>query len=111
MPLIALKAHYDGYAVIFDEPFDLPPETPLLVVVNPQGTPSQPSEKSNRAAAFQAALGALRGKLSSTEEFMARKTNVGFDPSTGSVHHSAQPTDSVWLKGSAQAPKSKQPVP
>jgi hypothetical protein len=74
MPLIALKAHYDGHAVIFDEPFDLPPETPLLVVVNPQGTQEQPNEKANRAAAFQAAFGALRGKLSSSDEFMARKT-------------------------------------
>ncbi|MEI6334242.1 MAG: hypothetical protein WCS87_06745 [Methylococcaceae bacterium] len=74
MPLIALKAHYDGHAVIFDEPFDLPPETPLLVVVNPQNTSGQPSEKANRALAFQAAFGALRGKLSGSDEFMARKT-------------------------------------
>jgi len=74
MPLIALKAHYDGHAVIFDEPFDLPPETPLLVVVNPQGTQENSCEKANRAAAFQAAFGALRGKLSSSDEFMARKT-------------------------------------
>jgi len=28
MPLIALKAHYDGHAVVFDEPCGLPPETP-----------------------------------------------------------------------------------
>ena len=99
MPLIALKAHYDGHAVIFDEPFDLPPETPLLVVINPQGTPGQPSDKAHRAAAFQAAFGALHGKLSSTDEFMARKANVGFDPSTGSGHRSAQP------------PKSKRTAP
>jgi len=73
MPLIALKAHYDGHAVVFDEPCDLPPETPLLVIVNPQGTPGQSSDKTTREAAFQAAFGALRGKLSSTDEFMARK--------------------------------------
>ena len=97
MPLIALKAHYDGHAVIFDEPFDLPPETPLLVVVNPQGTPGQPCDKAHRAAAFQAAFGALRGKLSSSDEFMARKANVGFD--------FAQPTHF------AQTPKSKRTAP
>lgn len=74
MPLIALKAHYDGHAVVFDEPCDLPPETPLLVVVNPQGTPtSQSGDKATREAAFQAAFGALHGKLSSADEFMARK--------------------------------------
>lgn len=97
MPLIALKAHYDGHAVIFDEPCDLPPETPLLVVVNPQVTPDQASNNANRAAAFQVAFGALRGKLSSTDEFMARKDHVGFD--------SAQPTDS------ARTPKSKRTAP
>ncbi|MDD2658119.1 MAG: hypothetical protein PHY54_00365 [Methylococcales bacterium] len=73
MPLIALKAHYDGHAVVFDEPCDLPPETPLLVVVNPQGTPGPARDKTNRATAFQSAYGALRGKLSSSDEFMARK--------------------------------------
>ena len=109
MPLIALKAHYDGHAVIFDEPCDLPPETPLLIVVNPQGTPGQPSDKVNRAAAFQAAFGALRGKLSSADEFMARIANVGFD--------SAQPTDctqstgSVHLTSSVKAPNSNRTAP
>ncbi len=97
MPLIALKAHYEGHAVIFDEPFDLPPETPLLVVVNLQGILGQPSDKANRTAAFQVAFGALRGKLSSSDEFMARKANVGFD--------FAQPTDF------AQTPKSKRTAP
>jgi hypothetical protein len=109
MPSIALKAHYDGHAVIFDEPCDQPPETPLFVVVNPQGTPEQPIDKVNRAAAFQTAFGALRGKLSSADEFMARKANVGFDSAqpTGS----AQPISSVHLTGSAQAPKSNGTVP
>lgn len=41
MPLLALKAHYDGHTVIFDEPCALPPETPLLVVVNPLDTSAQ----------------------------------------------------------------------
>jgi hypothetical protein len=100
---------------VMQEPFDLPPETPLLVVVNPQGTPGQPSEKVNRASAFQTAFGALRGKLSSSDEFLARKTNVGFGYAqpTGSAQLSGcvQSTGSVQLIRFIQSPKSKQTVP
>ena len=32
MSLITLKAHYDGKQICLDEPFELAPETPLLVL-------------------------------------------------------------------------------
>jgi hypothetical protein len=35
MPSVSLKAHFDGERVRLDEPFDLPPNTPLLVTVLP----------------------------------------------------------------------------
>lgn len=33
MPAVTLKAHYDGERILLDEPFDLPPNTPLMVTV------------------------------------------------------------------------------
>lgn len=33
MPTTTFKAHYDGEHVVLDEPFDLPPDTRLLVTV------------------------------------------------------------------------------
>lgn len=33
MPTVSLKAHYDGKRIRLDEPFDLPPDVPLLVTV------------------------------------------------------------------------------
>lgn len=33
MPTIMLKAHYDGERILLDEPFDIPPNTPLMVTV------------------------------------------------------------------------------
>ena len=33
MPTVSLKAHYDGKTIVLDEPFDLPPNTRLLVTV------------------------------------------------------------------------------
>ncbi len=35
MPSVSLKAHFDGEKIQLDEPFDLPPNTPLLVTVLP----------------------------------------------------------------------------
>ena len=32
-PAVTLKAHYDGTQIRFDEPFDIPPNTPLMVTV------------------------------------------------------------------------------
>ncbi|MGA2749168.1 MAG: hypothetical protein ABSG59_10360 [Verrucomicrobiota bacterium] len=33
MPAITLKAHYNGKQIVLDEPFDLPPDSPLMVTV------------------------------------------------------------------------------
>jgi hypothetical protein len=35
MPTVSLKAHYDGTTIRLDEPFDLPPNTRLMVTVLP----------------------------------------------------------------------------
>jgi hypothetical protein len=36
MPTTALLAHYDGHQICLDEPFDLTPNTKLLVTVLPE---------------------------------------------------------------------------
>jgi len=36
MPTTALLAHYDGHHICLDEPFDLAPNTRLIVTVLPQ---------------------------------------------------------------------------
>jgi len=75
MPSLALKAHYDGHQVVLDELCDLPPETPLLVIVDPTGQMSLESTTSHRLSAFNAAFGAMKGKLSTSNEFMAKKAS------------------------------------
>lgn len=35
MPTVTLKAHFDGETIRLDEPFDLPPNTRLMVTVLP----------------------------------------------------------------------------
>ena len=36
MPTVALKAHFDGDHIVLDEPFDLPPNSPLIVTLLPE---------------------------------------------------------------------------
>jgi hypothetical protein len=45
MPVISLKAHYDGQAIHLDEPFDLPEGAQLIVTVL-----DEPSPRNERAA-------------------------------------------------------------
>lgn len=33
MPSVTLKAHYDGERILLDEPFEIPPNSPLMVTV------------------------------------------------------------------------------
>jgi hypothetical protein len=33
MPAVILKAHFNGKQIVLDEPFDLPPNSPLMVTV------------------------------------------------------------------------------
>lgn len=35
MPTVTLKAHYDGERIVLDEPFEIPPNSPLMVTVLP----------------------------------------------------------------------------
>jgi hypothetical protein len=37
MPAITLKAHFNGKQIVLDEPFDLPPDSSLMVTVLPKG--------------------------------------------------------------------------
>ena len=41
MPTVTLKAHYDGERIVLDEPFDLPPDSPLMVTVLTAGADGQ----------------------------------------------------------------------
>jgi len=41
MPTVTLKAHYDGERIVLDEPFDLPPDSPLMVTVLPAAADDQ----------------------------------------------------------------------
>ncbi len=36
MPTVALKAHFDGDHIVLDEPFDIPPHSPLIVTLLPE---------------------------------------------------------------------------
>lgn len=33
MPTVTLRAHYDGERILLDEPFEIPPNCPLIVTV------------------------------------------------------------------------------
>jgi len=33
MPSVSLKAHFNGKQIVLDEPFDLPPDSPLMITV------------------------------------------------------------------------------
>jgi hypothetical protein len=35
MTAVSLKAHFNGKQIVLDEPFDLPPDSPLIVTVLP----------------------------------------------------------------------------
>jgi hypothetical protein len=35
MPAVTLKAHFNGKQIVLDEPFDLPPDSSLMVTVLP----------------------------------------------------------------------------
>ena len=44
MPIIALLAHFDGERICLDEPFDLEPNTKLIVTVLPRQVPDNERE-------------------------------------------------------------------
>jgi hypothetical protein len=41
MPAVTLKAHYDGERIVLDEPFELTPDSPLMVTVLPTAADDQ----------------------------------------------------------------------
>jgi len=51
MPTVSLKAHYDGKIIRLDEPFDLPPNTRLMVTVLPPATDPNREDWLNLSAA------------------------------------------------------------
>ena len=51
MPTVSLKAHYDGKTIRLDEPFDLPPNTRLMVTVLPPMTDMDREDWSNLSVA------------------------------------------------------------
>jgi hypothetical protein len=59
MPSVSLRAHYDGERIQLDEPFDLPPDVPLLVTVLP---PEADGERSAWLAASRQALARAFGE-------------------------------------------------
>ena len=50
MPSVILKAHYDGEHIVLDEPFVIPPNTPLAVTVLSPSTPEHDRERAEWAA-------------------------------------------------------------
>ncbi len=61
MPIVTLKAHFDGERILLDEPFDLPAHAPLLITVLPVATESE------RAQWAQAAVAGLARAYSDDE--------------------------------------------
>ncbi len=44
MPSIAIKAHYDGHQIVLDEPFELPANSPLIVMLREDHEHAESSE-------------------------------------------------------------------
>lgn len=60
MPSVALKAHYDGQQIVLDEPFELPANSPLIVMLRDEHDDSESSESEwLRAAATNEAFAFL----------------------------------------------------
>jgi hypothetical protein len=58
MPTLSVKAHFDGKRIVLDEPFDLQPNSALLVTVLPA---AGDSERDAWLAASAAGLAAAYG--------------------------------------------------
>ena len=41
MPAVSLRAHFDGERILLDEPFEIPPNAPLMVTVLPPADSDQ----------------------------------------------------------------------
>ena len=49
MPAVTLKAHFNGKQIVLDEPFDLPPDSPLMVTVMPKEFSAEDAQWHNLA--------------------------------------------------------------
>ena len=58
MPAVTLKAHYDGERIVLDEPFEILPNSPLMVTVLP---PTETAMGEDWISAAQKALSAAYG--------------------------------------------------
>jgi hypothetical protein len=56
MPVVSLKAHFNGKQIVLDEPFDLPPDSPLMVTVSPREESVEDSQWRDLAASGLAKL-------------------------------------------------------
>jgi hypothetical protein len=61
MPVITLKAHYDGQRIVLDEPFDIPTDSPLIVTVLPVQTDRMSEECDDWALGAAESLGRAYG--------------------------------------------------
>jgi hypothetical protein len=50
MPAVTLKAHFNGKQIVLDEPFDLPPDSPLMVTVMPKENSAEDAQWHSLAA-------------------------------------------------------------
>ncbi len=62
MNVVTLKAHYDGKQICLDEPFDLQPDTRLLVLVPSEPVESLDEEREAWYALGRAALARAYGE-------------------------------------------------
>ena len=44
MPAVTLKAHFDGKQIVLDEPFDMPPDSSLMVTVMPKADATEDAQ-------------------------------------------------------------------
>ena len=59
MPTVTLQAHYDGRHIVLDEPYNLPPNAPLMVTLLPSSLDADSEEVWLRAAASNDAFAFL----------------------------------------------------
>jgi hypothetical protein len=50
MPAVTLKAHFNGKRIVLDEPFDLPPNSALMVIVMPKDESTEDTQWHSLAA-------------------------------------------------------------
>ena len=51
MPAVTLRAHFNGKQIVLDEPFDLPPDSSLMVTVLPKEESAENAQWHGLAAA------------------------------------------------------------